>query len=104
MIDHGAGVFTAYHHLSRIDVAQGQFVNQGDNIGAVGMTGLATGPHLHWELVVGGVEREPGVVDGPGCGSIGVRSHRRCQSAARQVARNSPSLSSSNRDANRPMK
>jgi murein DD-endopeptidase MepM/ murein hydrolase activator NlpD len=59
MIDHGAGVFTAYHHLSRIDVAQGQFVNQGDNIGAVGMTGLATGPHLHWELIVYGVNVNP---------------------------------------------
>jgi murein DD-endopeptidase MepM/ murein hydrolase activator NlpD len=59
MIDHGAGVFTAYHHLSRIDVAQGQFVNQGDNIGAVGMTGLATGPHLHWELIVYGANVNP---------------------------------------------
>lgn len=59
IIDHGAGVFTAYHHLSRIDVAQGQFVGQGDNIGAVGMTGLATGPHLHWELIVGGVNVNP---------------------------------------------
>jgi murein DD-endopeptidase MepM/ murein hydrolase activator NlpD len=59
MIDHGAGVYTAYHHLSRIDVAQGQWVNQGDLIGAVGMTGLATGPHLHWELVVFGVNVDP---------------------------------------------
>ena len=59
IIDHGAGVFTAYHHLSRIDVVQGQFVGQGALIGAVGMTGLATGPHLHWELVVGGVNVNP---------------------------------------------
>jgi murein DD-endopeptidase MepM/ murein hydrolase activator NlpD len=59
IIDHGAGVFTAYHHLSRIDVAEGQSVEQGSVIGAVGMTGLATGPHLHWELVVGGVNVDP---------------------------------------------
>ena len=66
IIDHGAGVFTAYHHLSRIDVAQGQFVGQGELIGAVGMTGLATGPHLHWELVVGGVNVNPVAWTAPG--------------------------------------
>jgi len=55
IIDHGMGVFTGYHHMSRIDVAQGQDVATGTQLGAVGMTGLATGPHLHWELVVGGV-------------------------------------------------
>ena len=59
IIDHGAGVYTAYHHLSRIEVAQGQFVGQAEAIGAVGMTGLATGPHLHWELVVFGVNVNP---------------------------------------------
>ncbi|HXK34412.1 MAG TPA: M23 family metallopeptidase [Dehalococcoidia bacterium] len=59
IIDHGAGVFTAYHHLSRIDVVQGQFVAQGAIIGAVGMTGLSTGPHLHWELVVHGTNVDP---------------------------------------------
>ena len=59
MIDHGLGVFTAYHHLSRIDVTEGQMVKQGDIIGAAGMTGLATGPHLHWELIVGGENVDP---------------------------------------------
>lgn len=59
IIDHGWGVFTAYHHLSRIDVAEGQLVEQGQVIAAVGMTGLATGPHLHWELVVGGQNVDP---------------------------------------------
>ena len=59
IIDHGAGVFTAYHHLSRIDVTEGQSVTQGQQIGLVGMTGLATGPHLHWELIVGGVNVDP---------------------------------------------
>ena len=59
IIDHGSGVFTAYHHLSRIDVAEGQYIAKGDGIGAVGMTGLATGPHLHWELIVAGANVNP---------------------------------------------
>ncbi|MPZ49669.1 MAG: peptidoglycan DD-metalloendopeptidase family protein [Dehalococcoidia bacterium] len=56
MLDHGAGVFSAYHHLSSIDVTEGQLVNAGDRIGAVGSTGLVTGPHLHWEVIVRGIE------------------------------------------------
>lgn len=56
VIDHGAGVFTAYHHLSEIRVVEGQLVGAGELIGAIGSTGLATGPHLHWEVVVRGVE------------------------------------------------
>jgi murein DD-endopeptidase MepM/ murein hydrolase activator NlpD len=59
IIDHGAGVFTGYHHLSRIDVVEGQDVAQGQAIGAVGATGLATGPHLHWELMAGGINVDP---------------------------------------------
>lgn len=59
MLDHGLGVFTAYHHLSRIDVTQGQDIAQGQVVGGVGATGLATGPHLHWELIVGGVNVDP---------------------------------------------
>jgi len=54
IVDHGLGVFTAYHHLSQINVAQGQQVAQGQVVALSGMTGLATGPHLHWELIVGG--------------------------------------------------
>lgn len=59
ILDHGAGVFTAYHHMSRIDVVEGQEVAQGGQVGAVGMTGLSTGPHLHWELIVGRVNVDP---------------------------------------------
>ena len=59
LIDHGAGVYTGYHHMSRIDAAAGADVAQGAQIGAVGATGLATGPHLHWELIVGGVNVDP---------------------------------------------
>lgn len=59
IIDHGVGVFSGYHHLSAMSVQAGQMVNKGDLIGAVGSTGLVTGPHLHWEIVVRGVEMDP---------------------------------------------
>jgi murein DD-endopeptidase MepM/ murein hydrolase activator NlpD len=59
MIDHGVGVFSGYHHLSAISVQEGQMVNKGDLVGAIGSTGLVTGPHLHWEIVVRGVETDP---------------------------------------------
>jgi murein DD-endopeptidase MepM/ murein hydrolase activator NlpD len=50
---------TVYAHLSKISVAQGQTVAQGQNIGAVGATGWATGPHLHFEFRVNGVHQDP---------------------------------------------
>lgn len=50
MIDHGMGLNSAFLHLSRIDVKVGDHVRQGQPIGAVGRTGRATGPHLHWSL------------------------------------------------------
>ncbi|HWC29384.1 MAG TPA: M23 family metallopeptidase [Dehalococcoidia bacterium] len=56
IIDHGLGVFTAYHHLSAIKVVQGAIVAPGQRIGDIGSTGLVTGPHLHWEVIVRGVE------------------------------------------------
>ncbi|WP_303981849.1 M23 family metallopeptidase [Dongia mobilis] len=50
IIDHGLGLYSSYLHLSRVDVVPGQELRQGDMIGAVGKTGRATGPHLHWGL------------------------------------------------------
>jgi murein DD-endopeptidase MepM/ murein hydrolase activator NlpD len=50
LIDHGQGLITAYLHQSRIDVVPTQRVRRGDVIGAVGMTGRATGPHLCWRM------------------------------------------------------
>jgi murein DD-endopeptidase MepM/ murein hydrolase activator NlpD len=49
-IDHGRGLISMYCHLSAIDVAAGQQLAAGTRIGAVGMTGRVTGPHLHWGL------------------------------------------------------
>jgi len=50
LLDHGHGVSSNFLHLSRIDVKVGQRIEQGQVIGAVGMTGRATGPHLHWGM------------------------------------------------------
>ncbi len=64
-IQHGNNIVTRYLHLSRRDVRQGDRVRQGQTIGAVGMTGLATGPHLHYEFLVNGVHRNPRTVELP---------------------------------------
>ena len=50
VIDHGHGVSSTFLHLSRIDVAVGDVVRQGQAIAAVGASGRATGPHLHWGM------------------------------------------------------
>lgn len=55
ILDHGAGVHTGYCHLSAFNVDEGEEVIAGQRIGAVGSTGLSTGPHLHWEVVVAGM-------------------------------------------------
>lgn len=61
-VKHAGDRSTLYAHLSRIDVRKGQSVTQGMHIGAVGATGWATGPHLHFEFKVGGVQRDPAVI------------------------------------------
>ncbi len=58
-IDHGWGVYTAYFHQKEIDVAVGQQVQAGQRIGLIGGTGRVTGPHLHWEVWVNGVQVNP---------------------------------------------
>ena len=58
-IDHGQGVVSIFMHLSRINVKEGDFVQAGQKIGAVGSTGASTGPHLHWGLYVNGQSVDP---------------------------------------------
>ena len=64
LVDHGAGLTSAFLHLSRIDVAVGAHVRQGDPIGLVGATGRATGPHLHWGIQWRGARLDPLLVAG----------------------------------------
>src|SRR5262249_43930345 len=59
ILDHGAGLFTSYFHLSRIDVRAGDLVAEGARVGAVGATGRATGPHLHWSARIDGARVNP---------------------------------------------
>lgn len=59
-IDHGQGVTSTFLHLSRIKVQEGDVVQAGQVIGAVGATGAVTGPHLHWGLYVQGESVDPG--------------------------------------------
>ena len=65
MIDHGHGLNSAFLHLSRIDVKLGQAVRQGERVGAVGATGRATGPHLHWGLRWNEARVDPLLLAGP---------------------------------------
>jgi murein DD-endopeptidase MepM/ murein hydrolase activator NlpD len=59
VLDHGAGVYTTYAHLSEWLAEVGQEVTQGQPIAKVGSTGLSTGPHLHWELWINGISVDP---------------------------------------------
>jgi murein DD-endopeptidase MepM/ murein hydrolase activator NlpD len=59
LIAHGDGVSSFYAHQSKTAVSPGQVVNRGDVVGYVGSTGWVTGPHLHFEIHVGGVPHDP---------------------------------------------
>jgi murein DD-endopeptidase MepM/ murein hydrolase activator NlpD len=64
-IKHAGGIETKYLHFTKRTVKKGDKVRQGQTIGTVGSTGLATGPHLHYEFVVNGVHRDPRTVPLP---------------------------------------
>ena len=59
LVDHGGGLFSGYGHLSERNVDVGDSVQQGDTLGLVGNTGRSLGPHLHWELALGGTWVDP---------------------------------------------
>ena len=50
VIEHLPGLYSLYYHLDSLGVHEGQYVKQGERLGLSGATGLATGPHLHWEI------------------------------------------------------
>ncbi|MGL6199575.1 MAG: murein hydrolase activator EnvC family protein [Lachnospiraceae bacterium] len=59
IINHGDGMQTVYMHMSALYVSEGATVSQGQNIGAVGTTGVSTGPHLHFEVRMNGTKVDP---------------------------------------------
>ncbi|NMC53043.1 MAG: M23 family metallopeptidase, partial [Chloroflexi bacterium] len=59
ILDHGHGVFSGFWHQSEILVSVGDTLSAGQQIGLIGTTGRSTGPHLHWEVWVNGVQVNP---------------------------------------------
>lgn len=84
VIEHGNRITTLYAHLSRFapSVRVGSRVQQGQTIGYVGMTGLATGPHLHYEFRVNGTHRDPLSIDLPAADPLNARELARFQQNA----------------------
>ena len=59
VIEHLPGLYSLYYHLSELLVKEGDMIKQGELIGKSGATGLATGPHLHWEMRLNGASVRP---------------------------------------------
>lgn len=86
IVEHGAGISTLYGHMSRFakGMRVGQRVNQADTIGYVGMTGAATGPHLHYEYRINGAHQNPRTVKLPDAAPISVQYVGEFQTSAGQ--------------------
>ncbi len=83
-IEHGGGITTKYIHFSKRKVKKGQRVRQGQLIGLVGQTGLAAGPHLHYEFLVNGVHRNPRTVSLPKANPISAQQKKQFIAFAEQ--------------------
>ncbi len=59
VIDHGEGIYSCYYHLSDIQVKKGDVVTQGETLGLSGMSGRVSGPHLHYAIMLNGVQVDP---------------------------------------------
>jgi murein DD-endopeptidase MepM/ murein hydrolase activator NlpD len=81
-IDHGQGLVSMFNHLSRITVQRGIHVKQGDKIGEIGMTGRATGPHLHWTISLNNSRVDPMLLLGQEAAKL-----QRTATASRQAPR-----------------
>jgi len=57
-VDHGLGVITGYYHLDQLLVKAGERIGRGAPLGTAGTTGLSTGVHLHWSVIIGGVNAD----------------------------------------------
>ena len=64
MIDHGHGLNSIYIHMDQITIKSGDLVSRGQQIGTVGMTGRATGPHLHWGVSLFNTKLDPALLVG----------------------------------------
>lgn len=98
MLKHTNGISTVYGHLSRFvdGLHRGEKVAQGDVIGFVGMTGLATGPHLHYEFLLNGVHRDPMTVALPKANPITSANKSRFAALSNQLMAQLKLLGTSN--------
>jgi len=90
VIDHGHQISTLYGHLAKPDVVRGQTVEEGAGIGLIGATGLASGPHLHYEVLVNGRPVNPRLVfarpqDIDGRSRVAARGREEVNEAAQRV-------------------
>lgn len=83
-IEHGSGIVTKYLHFSKRKAKKGQRVKQGQVIGYVGSTGLAAGPHLHYEFLLNGVHRNPRTVKLPEANPISKKYRKAFKTLAAQ--------------------